>query len=401
MPSAVSGARPLQLNFGCHRPKARVFSKHGAVAVISTDTSLTILLPNGETATVAIREGVHKHELQFKCGATSTVLHVGSLRDTLSVFKSMSKDLFPPNNGIRKLEIGVLGLVSGFLMGAALSWAPHANPDAELRSPPTLSAPASPDVPKTSLLQSPGAMSRVRNPVDLDAPAVASSVPPSTSSEGTPAPASPATPPAPESQPQPASSAPTGKAAEIAAARAGYAKMMTSAPEAAAAKAQAFDEAASPVNPVGLNQAAPASTSTVPVPSTAATATDAPAPLPQSIAADPAAAEKLLATLRDLHAKADRGEQVTPEMISRLPSSIAASLNATGITKPRPQRAAHPNPASTPLPSDVFLAHRDKWGISDLPSGDSWAGGGKVMLPLPGGGDIRRTDDFGTFGLEK
>ncbi len=51
-------------------------------------------------------------------------------------------------------------------------------------------------------------------------------------------------------------------------------------------------------------------------------------------------------------------------------------------------------------PAAINPGTPNRYGISDVPAADSWAARSKIILPLPGGGDIKSPADFAQFGLQ-
>lgn len=102
------------------------------------------------------------------------------------------------------------------------------------------------------------------------------------------------------------------------------------------------------------------------------------------------------------------GDKVTPEMVAQLPHEVAQRLRAAGVVL-TPEEAATVTKATTgrefrivSLPPAVVDRHRDADGIQTIPPANSWAAtGGNVVIPLPGGGEIRSPDDLAVFGLQK
>lgn len=103
---------------------------------------------------------------------------------------------------------------------------------------------------------------------------------------------------------------------------------------------------------------------------------------------------KLLMTLQQLNVGGADG--VTPEMLQSLPEEIAALLADQGMDLDGPGGGT-----MNILPSEIVDRYRGKDGIASIPENYSWYArtGGTVYLPLPGGGDIAKPEDFNDFGL--
>ena len=147
---------------------------------------------------------------------------------------------------------------------------------------------------------------------------------------------------------------------------------------------------------------------------------EAPSAVPagtQAGKADPAAAKAVegamksgmdqkdaLETLKQLQAltKMDPSD-ITPEMLSKLPHEIAQQLKDTGVLA---NPAAMPETGDAPykairLPEQVFEKYRGKDGIASIPENDTYAAlGNRILLQLPGGGDIRKPEDLEGFGFK-
>ncbi|MBY3155295.1 hypothetical protein HFO56_23515 [Rhizobium laguerreae] len=103
---------------------------------------------------------------------------------------------------------------------------------------------------------------------------------------------------------------------------------------------------------------------------------------------------KLLLNLQQLNAGGDQG--ITPDMLRALPEEVAALLADQGMDLEGPAGGT-----MNILPSEVVDQFRGKDGVATIPENYSWyaRSGGPVSIPLPGGGDIKKPDDFKDFGL--
>lgn len=102
------------------------------------------------------------------------------------------------------------------------------------------------------------------------------------------------------------------------------------------------------------------------------------------------------------------GEKITPEVLASLPNDIAKALRNAGVVLD-PNEAALATKAATGrefrivnLPPSIVDRYKDADGIPTIPPANSWANtGGNVIIPLPGGGEIRSPDDLAAFHLQK
>ena len=102
------------------------------------------------------------------------------------------------------------------------------------------------------------------------------------------------------------------------------------------------------------------------------------------------------------------GNKIPPSIAEQLPHDLAQQLRAAGaIMTPEEVAAASsatpgaPSFSITKIPANVVDSYRDADGIASIPDQNSWlAAGGTVRLPLPGGGDLRSTEDFESFSLQ-
>ena len=98
------------------------------------------------------------------------------------------------------------------------------------------------------------------------------------------------------------------------------------------------------------------------------------------------------------------GQPIGADLLAKLPPDLAAKL----VARTAPPSSEKPGPRATgapvqgAFPESVMKEHRDQWGIPDIPDAGSWAAlGGKIVLPMPGGGDIRTHGDLEEFGVGK
>ncbi|WP_173050656.1 hypothetical protein [Bosea sp. ANAM02] len=100
-------------------------------------------------------------------------------------------------------------------------------------------------------------------------------------------------------------------------------------------------------------------------------------------------------------------EKLTPELIRNVPHDLAQKLKEAGVVA-SPEEAAAAAKARgqkelriVRLDALTLDRMRDKDGVSTVPEAGTWAlTNNSVVIPLPGGGDIRRPDDLKTFHLE-
>lgn len=108
--------------------------------------------------------------------------------------------------------------------------------------------------------------------------------------------------------------------------------------------------------------------------------------------------------LAELEKLASENGEITEDMLRDMPHEIAKIIVDAGLVSPsRPDPDA---PGGIPyriinLPESIMSKHRGKDGIADIPDRNTWASRGNyVMIPLPGGGDIRTPEDIKAFGLQ-
>lgn len=117
-----------------------------------------------------------------------------------------------------------------------------------------------------------------------------------------------------------------------------------------------------------------------------------------------AEAQELLRQLEEIKTKTADGSELPLELLRKLPAEVAERLVGTGIAtvspqdrKDRLQRQAR----IVRLPASIINRYRDRTGIASIPESDSWvANGGRISIPLPGGGDITSPDIMTQFGLK-
>jgi hypothetical protein len=109
--------------------------------------------------------------------------------------------------------------------------------------------------------------------------------------------------------------------------------------------------------------------------------------------------KKLLLSLQHLGTVGEDG--VTEEMLGSLPPEMAKLLTDSGVGV---DIGAQEDGGGTMriLPNEVIDHYRGKDGIASIPENYSWYSrkGGAINLPWPGGGDIKRVEDFKAFGLK-
>jgi hypothetical protein len=118
----------------------------------------------------------------------------------------------------------------------------------------------------------------------------------------------------------------------------------------------------------------------------------------------PAEAQELLKTLEQIKTQAAEGGELTPDLLKQLPMDVARRLVGTGIATVSPQERserAQRMARIVRLPPSIINKYRGKDGIASIPEQDSWvANGGRISIPLPGGGDILEPGILKEFGLE-
>lgn len=117
----------------------------------------------------------------------------------------------------------------------------------------------------------------------------------------------------------------------------------------------------------------------------------------------PAEAQELLKTLEQIKSQAAEGGELTPELLKQLPMDVARQLVGTGIAtvspKERTERAQR-MARIVRLPANIINQYRGRDGIASIPEQDTWvANGGRISIPLPGGGDILEPGNITEFGL--
>jgi hypothetical protein len=115
-------------------------------------------------------------------------------------------------------------------------------------------------------------------------------------------------------------------------------------------------------------------------------------------------AQELLRQLEEIKTKTADGSELPIELLRKLPAEVAARLVGTGIATVSPQdrkERAQRQARIVRLPPSIINQYRDRTGIASIPESDSWvANGGRVSIPLPGGGDITSPDVMNQFGLK-
>jgi hypothetical protein len=118
---------------------------------------------------------------------------------------------------------------------------------------------------------------------------------------------------------------------------------------------------------------------------------------------NPVEAQKAVKTLDDIKTSlADNGE-ISPELLREIPHEIAKALRDAGVDLAPGERreAGRKSAAVVRLPSSAIERFRGRDGIASITDSNSWVlTNGIVMLPLPGGGDIRTADAMLEFGLK-
>ena len=118
---------------------------------------------------------------------------------------------------------------------------------------------------------------------------------------------------------------------------------------------------------------------------------------------NPIEAQKAVKTLDDIKTSlADNGE-ISPELLRQIPHEIAKALREAGVdlTPGERREAGRKSSAVVRLPSSAIEQFRGRDGIASITDSNSWVlTNGNVMLPLPGGGDIRTVDAMLEFGLK-
>jgi hypothetical protein len=135
---------------------------------------------------------------------------------------------------------------------------------------------------------------------------------------------------------------------------------------------------------------------------------ETPASGPESVTAaiarmNPIEAQKAVKTLDEIKTSlADNGE-ISPELLRQIPHEIAKALREAGVdlTPGERREAGRKSSSVVRLPSSAIEAFRGRDGIASITDSNSWVlTNGIVMLPLPGGGDIRTADTMLEFGLK-
>ena len=97
-------------------------------------------------------------------------------------------------------------------------------------------------------------------------------------------------------------------------------------------------------------------------------------------------------------------QESTDELINALPQRVVNFLIATGILSVKTSNLNDSNLQSSSLtliPEHIMAYFQDSTGIASIPRKNNWEmNNGLILLPLPGGGDIKSESDFSNFGLE-
>jgi hypothetical protein len=127
-------------------------------------------------------------------------------------------------------------------------------------------------------------------------------------------------------------------------------------------------------------------------------------------------AANVLATLRSIREEAERRAQeavrtLPPDLQQRVGDAVRAGSAPQGPAQQAPAQQVSPRQGGpqqsgaapmTRLPREARESTATSNGIPTVPETDFWARtGGNVVIPLPGGGDIRRGEDLHSFGLDR
>jgi hypothetical protein len=111
-----------------------------------------------------------------------------------------------------------------------------------------------------------------------------------------------------------------------------------------------------------------------------------------------------VAFFQEVMRKIQAGEKIDPDTLSKLPHDIAVALAEKGATlSPEETVAVQTNgqAAVVRLPESQMMRMRDRDGLPTVTETNVWAGTkDRIILPLPGGGDIMSKEDFEAFKLE-
>ncbi|AOG02774.1 hypothetical protein [Bosea sp. RAC05] len=113
--------------------------------------------------------------------------------------------------------------------------------------------------------------------------------------------------------------------------------------------------------------------------------------------------EQLQAALAQLSAN----EKLTPDVVRQLPHDLAQKLSEAGVVATAEEAAAAAKARGQKelrivrLEPAIIDRLRDRDGVASVPEAGSWAlTNNSVVIPLPGGGDIKRPEDLKTFHLQ-
>lgn len=112
-------------------------------------------------------------------------------------------------------------------------------------------------------------------------------------------------------------------------------------------------------------------------------------------------AKEVLGVLEEVKEGLQTDGMLNSEVLKRLPHDVARTLLEAGLVNPHETARDEKGHAISKIPPHIMETYRNIYGIASIPENDTWtAAGGKVTLPLPGGGDIRRPEHMQDFGLE-
>lgn len=375
------------------------------VGAIRCGNGLALLNADGTASKLRVAhqyvEGVEvpRAELIHERLGVATVVDSGTSEEMFLVVEALTRDVERRVGSTRcrraKRAIcasgAVLALAATFAGGFVLGAGPPPNPNRMPQIPPGAAVPGAAPAAVSGMLTperiqqmlrdaaAERGVNRVETPVPLVAPTPRPAHPPAAALP-VPAPAAPGS-SAPTQRPGPRADAPA------------------SAPERVAANSPVASAPA---------LAAPAETAQVPdavQPGTVASTPASPEGQSAPVQVDDAeAAQRLLATLQGIRQSLSQGAEVTPEMLSSLPPAIAERLQAARSGQQQGGSAGEASPeqqVARMTPQAMARAGKDPFGIPNIPEANTWAGtNGRVRIPLPGGGDIRKPDDMVLFGLE-
>ena len=102
------------------------------------------------------------------------------------------------------------------------------------------------------------------------------------------------------------------------------------------------------------------------------------------------------------------GRKIPEEVVRGFPPDLAKALAEKGVVETPDEAAARLAGATGEkgyavihLTPDVLARYHDKDGMQTIPSTNAWVTtGNNVVVPLPGGGEIKRPEDLAAFGLD-